>query len=107
MIRKLRKKFIVAAIIAVFLVLAVLIGAINVLNYRSLVSDADGTLQILAENRGAFPRQMFREQDRPTEPLPPPTDEREGSWPISPGISPPGLPTEAVLPGSIWTTSPR
>ena len=78
MIRKLRKKFIVAAIIAVFLVLAVLIGAINVLNYRSLVSDADGTLQILAENRGAFPRQMFREQDRPTEPLPPPTDERDG-----------------------------
>ena len=78
MIRKLRKKFIVAAIIAIFLVLAVLIGAINVLNYRSLVSDADGTLQILAENRGAFPRQMFREQDRPTEPLPPPTDERDG-----------------------------
>ena len=78
MIRALRKKFIAAAIVAVFLVLLVLIGAINALNYRSLVSDADGTLQILAENRGAFPRQMFREQDRPTEPLPPPTDELDG-----------------------------
>ena len=86
MIRRLRKKFIVAAIIAVFLVLFVLIGAINVLNYRSLVFDADGTLQILAENRGFFPRQMFREQDRPsdTQPLPPgaerdgPFDERRG-----------------------------
>ena len=78
MIRALRKKFIAAAIVAVFLVLLVLIGAINALNYRGLVVDADGTLQILAENRGAFPRQMFREQDRPTEPLPPPTDERDG-----------------------------
>ncbi len=77
MINKLRKKFIVAAIAAVFLVLLVLIGAINVLNYRSLVSDADGTLQILAENRGAFPRQMFREQDRPADLQPPPEDERD------------------------------
>ena len=76
MINKLRKKFIVAAIAAVFLVLLVLIGSINLLNYRSLVSDADGTLQILAENRGSFPRQMFREQDKPSEPQPPPAIER-------------------------------
>ena len=67
MIGKLRKKFIAAAIVAVILVLLVLIGAINVLNYRSLVAEADGTLQLLAENRGSFPRQMFREQDRPAE----------------------------------------
>ena len=68
MIRKLRKKFIAAAIVAVFLVLLVLIGAINVFNYRSMAAQADGTLQILSDNRGAFPRQMFREQDRPAEP---------------------------------------
>ena len=66
MINRLRKKFIVAAIVAVFLVLALLIGAINVFNYRSLVSDADATLQILADNKGSFPRQMFREQNRPS-----------------------------------------
>ncbi len=76
MINKLRKKFIVAAIIAVILVLFFLIGAINVLNYRSLVSEADITLQILAENRGSFPRQMFREQDRPADLQPPPSEER-------------------------------
>lgn len=75
MIGKLRKKFIIAAIIAVFLVLAVLIGAINVLNYRSLVSDADSTLQILSENRGSFPRQMFREQDRPPSDMQSPPNE--------------------------------
>lgn len=63
MIRKLRKKFIIAAIIAVFLVLLVLIGAINILNFRNLAAEADNTLQILADNNGAFPRQMFRAQD--------------------------------------------
>ena len=81
MIGKLRKKFILAAIAAVFLVLLVLIGAINVLNYRSLVSEADDTLQILADNKGSFPRQMFREQDRPADQgmpseLQPPPEER-------------------------------
>ena len=74
MIRRLRKKFVAAAIIAVFLVLFVLIGSINVLNYRNLISDADSTLQILADNKGAFPRQMFRAQDRPPEPQSPPND---------------------------------
>ena len=78
MIKKLRKKFLAAAIAAVFLVLLVLIGAINLLNYRSLVSDADGTLQILAENRGAFPRQMFREQDRPSDMPVPPSEGNDG-----------------------------
>ena len=72
MIGRLRRSFVAAAIAAVFLVLLVLIGAINVLNYRGLVSDADGTLQILAENKGSFPRQMFREEDRlPEMPSPP------------------------------------
>ena len=80
MIKKLRRKFIAAAIVAVFIVLLVLIGAINVLNYRSLVSDADGTLRILAENRGAFPRQMFREQDRPPEMQAPPSGETGGPF---------------------------
>ena len=65
MIGKLRKKFMLAAIAALVLVLALLIGAINVLNYRSLVAEADDTLQILADNRGSFPLQMFREADRP------------------------------------------
>ena len=86
MIRKLRKKFIAAALAAVFLVLLVLIGAINALSYRSLVTDADETLQILADNNGSFPRQMFRAQDRPSDMKTPPngggggpSGERRGS----------------------------
>ncbi|MDO4991041.1 MAG: HAMP domain-containing sensor histidine kinase [Eubacteriales bacterium] len=73
MIRRLRKKFIAAALAAVFLVLLVLIGAINALSYRSLVTDADETLQILADNNGSFPRQMFRAQDRPSDMKTPPS----------------------------------
>ena len=80
MIGRLRKKFIAAAIVAVFLVLLVLIGSINVLSYRSLVTDADGTLQILAENKGSFPRQMFREQDRPSDLQAPPNGENSGPF---------------------------
>ncbi len=78
MIRKLRKKFIAAAMVAVFLVLLLLIGAINVINYRSLVSEADGTLQILAENQGSFPRQMLRGQNRPSDTQPPPLEGGRG-----------------------------
>ena len=48
------------------------------LSYRSLVMDADGTLQILAENKGSFPRQMFREQDRPPVMQGPPNGENDG-----------------------------
>ena len=83
MIGRLRKKFIVAAILAVFLVLLLLIGSINLLNYRSMVAEADETLQILSANNGLFPRQMFREEDfpkdwysTPNQQFPPPAEGR-------------------------------
>lgn len=80
MIRRLRKKFLLAAMAALFLVLLLLIGSINVLNYRSLAAEADGTLQILSANSGVFPRQMFRTEDLPPEPLdPPPEGGRENA----------------------------
>ena len=78
MIGKLRRKFIIAAIISVFLVLSVLIGSINVLNYRSLIADADRTLEVLTANNGAFPGQMFRGSDRPDTGAPPVPEEMPG-----------------------------
>ncbi len=87
MIHKLRKKFIVAAMLAVFLVLLLLIGAINILNYRSMVAEADETLQILSSNNGVFPGQMFRAQDQPKDRIPPqdqqsppPEKDRKGAF---------------------------
>ena len=76
MIRTLRRKFILAAIVSVFLVLLLLIGSINILNYRSMAAEADSTLQILSANQGSFPRQMFKYQDSP--PVPPQGEGRGG-----------------------------
>ena len=49
MIRKLQRKFVLAAMLSLFIVLGLLIGLINVLNYRTLVTEADETLSTLAE----------------------------------------------------------
>ena len=84
MIRKLRRKFVAAAIVSVFLVLFLLIGAINLINYQRLVADADQTLAILSANRGSFPGEMLRDEDRPE--LPPAMPD-EGMLPPTPGTA--------------------
>lgn len=53
MIRKLQRKFVLAAMLSLLIVLGLLIGLINVLNYRSLVKEADETLFMLAEMGGS------------------------------------------------------
>ena len=79
MIRRLRRKFLLAAVAAVFLVLLVLMGAVNAWNRHSLVAEADGTLEILAANGGAFPRQMLRSREE-TAPEGLPEGERTGAY---------------------------
>ncbi|MBR3057271.1 MAG: HAMP domain-containing histidine kinase [Clostridiales bacterium] len=54
MIRKLRIRFIIVTMAAVLLVLLVLIGGINLSNYRQVVSDGDAVLDLLMENGGTF-----------------------------------------------------
>ena len=55
MIKKLRTRFILTAILSVLIVLTVLIGGINLFNYRQVVSDSDDVLQLLMDNDGSFP----------------------------------------------------
>ena len=55
MIRKLRLKFIGVAMLSVFIVLLVLMVAINMINYKNVVEDADRILDLLEENNGDFP----------------------------------------------------
>ena len=55
MIKTLRIRFIALAMASLFLVLAVIIGAVNILNYRSVAEHADRILTILSENGGDFP----------------------------------------------------
>ena len=58
MIKKLQRRFIAVAMASVLLVLTLLIGLINILNYQSTVSESDETLQMLADNNGSFPQFM-------------------------------------------------
>ena len=55
MIRKLRWKFIAAAMLSLLLVLGTLIALINILNYRNLVKEADDMLGMLSEFDDSFP----------------------------------------------------
>jgi Signal transduction histidine kinase len=66
MIRKLRHKFIAISVLSVFLVLAVIMGVINILNYSRVVTDSDTVLALLAENGGQFPKREagFKHRDR-------------------------------------------
>ena len=55
MIRRLRIQFIVLAMLSLLLLLAVIVTGMNLLNYRSVISDADEVLSIISQNRGVFP----------------------------------------------------
>lgn len=54
MIRKLRAKLILAAMLSLLLVLTIIIGAAGVLNYRNIQKNADIILDLLQENDGSF-----------------------------------------------------
>ena len=72
MFKKLRIKFIALSMASLLAVLVVIMGAINVMNYRHVVLRADETLALLAENGGSF----FMGDMRP--PAPPEDDESDG-----------------------------
>lgn len=72
MFKKLRIKFIALSMASLLAVLVVIMGAINVMNYRHVVLRADETLALLAENGGSF----FMGDMRP--PAPSEDDESDG-----------------------------
>ncbi|MBQ8398328.1 MAG: HAMP domain-containing histidine kinase [Clostridia bacterium] len=55
MIKRLRRKLIAASMLSLLLVLTVVMGTLNIFNYRSMTAQADGTLALLAEGGGSFP----------------------------------------------------
>ncbi len=69
MIKKLRIRFIISAVASVLVVLTIILGVVNILNYKDLADDADYLLEILAENDGEFPdyftQRDFNEDDIP------------------------------------------
>lgn len=63
MIRKLRIRLILITMLAVLLVLIILMGGINISNYRQVVSESDEILDILMENGGVFGENMLRARE--------------------------------------------
>lgn len=68
MIRKLRIKLIIAAMVSLLAVLLVIMSAVNLVYYCQVIRDADSTLALLADNNGFFPKAMH--DTPPEEPLP-------------------------------------
>lgn len=55
MLKKLRLKFILLSMVALLVLLTFVIAGMNIMNYNSLIKEADDTLNFLAENGGIFP----------------------------------------------------
>ena len=62
MIRKLRIKLILVSMCSLMAVLGLILGGINFLYYREVVSDSDDTLEFLMENGGTFPKQEWENE---------------------------------------------
>ncbi len=75
MIRRLRQRFILSSMLALFLVLAVIMIAMNGINYYNVVADADTLLGLLQESGGFFAPEP--PEDMPDEP---PGEPPEGMW---------------------------
>lgn len=53
--RKLKHRFIFAAMVSMFAVLVIMIGGMNIWNYRNLIDRTDQTTHMIADNNGVFP----------------------------------------------------
>ena len=56
MIKQLRRKLIAACMISLAVVLAVILGGVNLMSYQKVVADADTVLALLGSNDGEFPK---------------------------------------------------
>lgn len=60
MIKKLRIKFIVISISSTILVLFIILGVINLLNYREAVNRSDVVLELLLDNQGRLSKDSYK-----------------------------------------------
>lgn len=64
MIKKLKIKFIILSMTSLFVLLIVIVAGMNIINYRSVVSEADETLELLSKNKGSFPEHDGKKGDK-------------------------------------------
>lgn len=58
MISKLKRRFIILAMTSLTVLIAVIVAGMNIINYNTVVSNADNTLEMLSDNHGRLP--LFR-----------------------------------------------
>ncbi len=63
MIEKLRRKFILYAMLSVFALLSLILGSINAANFLMVANDADQVTQLIADNDGSFGENPPPEED--------------------------------------------
>ena len=54
MIKRLKVKFVLLAMVCLTLLLTMIVAGMNIINYNSVVRDADEILEFLSENKGRF-----------------------------------------------------
>lgn len=64
MIRKLKTKFILLSMTALFVLLTFIVTGMNIINYNSTVKEADSILSFLSQNKGAFPEMNDKHKDK-------------------------------------------
>ncbi len=64
MIKKLKLKFIVLSMTALFVLLLLIVVGMNIINYNSVVKEADGILHIISQNKGEFPDYGNNKEER-------------------------------------------
>lgn len=55
MLKKLKSKFILAALVAISIGIGLIIGIINIINFRTVILDADDMLMLIEKNSGKLP----------------------------------------------------
>ena len=66
MIKKLQHRFIAIAMLSIFMVLLLIIGSVNIINYNNIRRSLDMRLAILADNGGVFPRDFMGPSNSPS-----------------------------------------
>lgn len=95
MIRRLRLRFILLSMLSVLLVLVTIMSAINILNYREVVVDADTILDYLQANDGKFPRPGQKGESDPAGSEPEPVESGESNETEEAEATRPAPPDEA------------
>ena len=75
MFKRLRRRFIALTMASLLAVLLVILGGVNLVNYRNVLRQSDTVLDVLEENDGTFPGHQAMPDMQPGQPMPFPEED--------------------------------